>query len=114
MHELPVTENIYKIVMKSAAENHAKKVNSIIIKMGEGCDFVPEIIEEYLQVFTEGTIAHGAKIIPEVIPTQILCKNCNTLHPKDLNMYVCPKCGSDRLRPMISSELSIEKIEMEF
>lgn len=114
MHELPVTENIFKITMDQAKKHEAKKVLSVTIKMGEGCDFVPEIIEEYFQIFAEGTIAQGTKIKPLIVPTQILCKECNSLHPKDLYMYNCPKCGSDRLRPVISSDLTVEQVEMEF
>jgi len=114
MHELPVTENIYKIVMKQAEDNGAKKVKSVTIKMGEGCDFVPEIIQEYFQIFAEKTLADGAVIVPEIVPTTILCKACGKEHPKDLYMYNCPDCGSDRLRPIIRSDLTVESIEMEF
>ncbi len=114
MHELPVTENIFKITMEQASLNKAKKVNSVTIKMGEGCDFVPEIIQEYFQIFSEGTVCDGAKIVANIVPTEILCKECGKKYPKDLYMYTCPACGSDRLRPLISSDLTVETIEMEF
>ena len=113
MHELPVTENIFKLVLAKATENNAKKVHSITIRMGEGCDFVPEIIEEYLQIFAEGTVIKGAKIIPDIIPTTIKCLECGGQFKKDLYMYNCPKCGSDRLRPEIKSDLIVSSIEME-
>ena len=114
MHELPVTENIFKIAMEQAGAAKATKVRFITIRMGEGCDFVPEIIEEYLQIFAENTVCEGAHIVPQILPTTILCKNCGTEHKKDLNMYTCPVCGSDRLRPIIRSDLTVENIEMEF
>lgn len=113
MHELPVTENIFKITMDQAKANNATCVKSITIKMGEGCDFVPEIIQEYFQIFAEGTVAAGAKIIPDIEPTTILCKACGKEHKKDLYMYKCPDCGSDMLRPIIRSDLTVESIEME-
>lgn len=114
MHELPVTESIFKITMDQAKKNGAKKVNSITIQMGEGSDFVPEIIQEYFQIFSEGTICENAQIVSKVIPTEILCKACGKKIPKNLYLYNCPSCGSDRLRPLISGDLTVESIEMEF
>lgn len=114
MHELPITENIFKITMEQAEINKATAVESVTIKMGEGCDFVPQIIQEYFQIFAEGTIAEGAKIIADVEPTTILCKECGAVHPKDLDMYKCPICGSERLRPQIRSDLTVEQIAMTF
>ena len=114
MHELPVTESIFKITIEQVKKNQAKKVNSIRIKMGEGCDFVPQIIEEYFQIFAENTPAAGAKIIADIVPTKIKCMSCGAEHKKDLYMYTCPICGSERLRPLISNDLTVENIEMEF
>ena len=113
MHELPVTENIFKLTMKHASENQVKRVKSITIQMGEGCDFVPEIIEEYFQLFAENTVAQGASIIAKVEPTKIKCLNCGMEHPKDLYMYNCPSCGSERLRPIINNDLRVVNIEVE-
>ena len=114
MHELPVTEGIFKLTMEQAKKNNATSVKTITIKMGEGADFVPEIIQEYFQIFAEGTIADGAKIKANIVPTKIKCLECGAEHKKDLYMYTCPKCGSERLRPLISSDLSVDSIEMEF
>ena len=114
MHELPVTEKIFNTTMEQAKLNNTKKVDKVIIKMGEGCDYVPEIIQEYFQLFSEGTIAEGALIEAKIIPTTIKCLECGREYKKDLSMLKCPDCGSLRLRPQILGTLSIESIEMEF
>lgn len=113
MHELPVTEGIYKIVMDVVEREQPKRVVSVTIRMGEGCDYVPEIIEEYLSIFAEGTVAEGAKIIAKLVPTTILCRDCDGVFPKDLTMQRCPKCGSERLRPQIWNDLTVEDIQLE-
>ena len=114
MHELPVTEKIYNTAMEQAKKNKACRINSITIRMGEGCDYVPDIIQEYFQLFAEGTIADGAMIKADIIPTRIKCLECGKDYKKDLSMTSCPSCGSPRLRPLISSDLTIESMEMEF
>ena len=114
MHELPVTEGIFKVVMQAVEEHNPVKVNSVTIKMGEGVDYIPEIIEEYFQVFSEGTVADGAKIIADLVPTTIECKECGGIFKKDYSMRVCPSCGSPRLRPNIYGDLTVENISMEF
>lgn len=114
MHELQVTEKIYQMVTKIVEREQPKRVVSITIQMGEGCDYVPEIIEEYLNLFAEGTVIYGAGIIARLVPTQIGCRSCGGAFPKDLTMRVCPNCGSKRLWPMIYTDLTVENIEMEY
>ena len=60
MHELAVTEYVFNLVKKQADANGASQVKKIHLLMGDQCDYVPEIIEEYLQVMSEGTALAGA------------------------------------------------------
>ena len=62
MHELAVTEYVYNLVKKQADAAGASHVEKIHLLLGDQCDYVPEIIEEYLQVMSEGTPLYGAKI----------------------------------------------------
>ena len=62
MHELAVTQYVFDLVKKQADNNNLSKINMIHLLIGDQCDYVPEIIEEYLQVMSEGTALEGVKV----------------------------------------------------
>ena len=71
MHELAVTEYVFNLVNKQVEANNVKKVEKIHLLIGDQCDYVPEIIEEYLQVMSEGTALEGVKVDAKIVATNL-------------------------------------------
>ena len=113
MHELGVTENIVNITLAKAGEAQANKVIQINLVVGELSGFVPDCIQFYFDSLSKDTIAQGAVLHFESVPTQLRCRNCSTIfHPQD-TLWSCPKCGGQSVEIFKGRELYIESVEVE-
>jgi len=113
MHEFGVTENIVNIALAKAGEAQASKVIQINIVIGELSGFVPECIQFYFDSLSKDTIAQGAAVHFELVPTQLRCRNCSsTFRPQD-TLWACPKCRGQSVEIFKGRELYIESIEVE-
>ena len=113
MHELAITEYVFKLVSKQAKANNVHKVSKIHLEIGDQCDYVPEIIEEYLQVMSEGTPLEGVKVDATVKESNVVCKDCSATFTRHEFKDSCPKCGSQNLRLNRCTDFIVQKIEAE-
>ncbi len=112
MHELAVTEYVFNLVSKQAEANNASHVEKIHLLIGDQCDYVPEIIEEYLQVMSEGTPLEGVKVDANIKESKVVCKDCKAEFTRREFKDKCPKCGSDNLRLNRCTDFIVERIEV--
>lgn len=113
MHELPVTQSICDIAVREAERIHAKKVCSITIKMGDYSDYVPEIVQEYFNLVSEGTLAEGAQIQVERVPATLYCRDCGVTSPVEHFRMRCPLCGGGRTELKTGREFYVDRMEVE-
>lgn len=113
MHELPVTQSICDIAVKEAERIHAKKVCSITIKMGDYSDYVPEIIQEYFNLVSEGTVAEGAQIQVERVGATLYCEDCGIISPVSHFRMRCPLCGGSHTVLKTGREFYVDRMEVE-
>lgn len=114
MHELGITENIVRISVEEAEKNNALKITEIRIKVGRFSDLVPECIQQYFDVISEGTKAQGAILKIERLPLLIKCRNCNEQSENfSNNNSICPLCGSDNIKIIGGREFYIDSLEVE-
>ena len=113
MHELGVTENIVNIALAKAGDAQASKVIQINLVIGEMSGFVPDCIQFYFDSLSKDTIAQGAVLHFELVPTQLRCRNCSTIfQPQDI-LWSCPKCRGQSIEISKGRELYIESMEVE-
>lgn len=112
MHELAVTEYVFNLVKKQADANKVAKVEKIHLLIGDQCDYVPEIIEEYLQVMSEGTALEGVKVDAKVKESVVVCKDCGAQFTRHEFKDVCPKCGGINLKLNRCTDFIVENIEV--
>lgn len=112
MHELAITEYVFNLVKKQADANEVSHVDKIHLLIGDQCDYVPEIIEEYLQVMSEGTALEGAKVDAIVKESTVKCLDCNANFTRHEFKNSCPKCGSLRLKLNRCTDFIVQNIEV--
>lgn len=112
MHELAVTEYVFNLVKKQADLNKASHVNKIHLSIGDQCDYVPEIIEEYLQVMSEGTTLEGVKVDATVKESKVECKDCGSSFTRHEFKDCCPTCGSSNLKLNRCTDFIVDNIEV--
>jgi hydrogenase nickel incorporation protein HypA/HybF len=113
MHELGVTENIVNIALSKAGEAQAIKVVQINLVIGELSGFATDCIQFYFDFLSKDTIANGAVLHFESVPTQLRCRNCSEIfHPQD-TIWSCPKCHDQSVEIFKGRELYIESMAVE-
>jgi len=113
MHEFGVTENIVNIALAKAGEAKASKVVQINLVVGELSGFVPDCIQFYFDSLSKETIAEGAILHFQSVPTQLRCRDCGTIFQPQDTVWVCPKCGGRSVEIFKGRELYIESLEVE-
>lgn len=111
MHEYAVTEGILSIVQEEAVKAGARKVDEIVIVVGELSTFVDESIRMYFSELSRGTMAEGAQLVFRIVEAQADCLACKTVFRPSRSNLGCPGCGSPMFNLKQGSELYIETIE---
>ncbi|MFH0886968.1 MAG: hydrogenase maturation nickel metallochaperone HypA [bacterium] len=114
MHELAMIKNIIELIEKVALDNHAAKVLSAKVKIGE----LQEVTKEnFIFVFKQqarGTLADGARIEIDEVPMVAYCKKCeHEFKPEDHHFMACPKCGQNDIEVLSGRDVILESIEVE-
>jgi hydrogenase nickel incorporation protein HypA/HybF len=113
MHELPITQSILDIALRHAEQAGAKRIVSINLVIGQLSSTVDDSVQFYWDMISEGTIAEGAKLHFERVPTEMRCYDCGqTFEPEDTT-FECPACHSIRVQVSQGQELRVESIDVE-
>ena len=116
MHELPVTGEILKIVLKHAGLNAVSRVVTIHLQVGKLSDLEDEWIQRYFDYLSKGTVAEGAKLQIERMPVILRCQSCLAAYeaePSKLADLVCPECGGKDGELVSGREYRIKDMEVQ-
>ena len=113
LHELSITKHLLDYCIKKAEEQHAYRIQTIRLSIGQLKGIVPECIQIYLDMLSEGTIAESAKIEAEFLPVKIRCRDCNKESAITPHHLACPHCNSLRLQLLSGKEFYIKSMEVE-
>jgi len=109
MHELAITENILDITLKHA---NGQKVTDLYLVIGQLSSIIDDSVQFYWDTISKGTLAEGAELHFKRIPTELLCRDCQTHFSPGPDNYACPKCGSNRVMIVAGEEFYLESIEV--
>ena len=113
MHELSVTQGILKICKEEQEKNNFKKIKEIRIKVGELTGLVPNCIDYYFEIISKDTVAEGAKLIIEKLPIIINCESCLYEGEIPKGQYICPNCGSYKIKIKNGREFYVDSLEVD-
>jgi len=114
MHELSVTGEILKIVLRHARINGLKDVRKVFLEIGALSDLEEEWIQRYFQTLAAGTVAAGAKIEVTKLPCRFSCNACLSVFQSDLTTdspITCPRCGSASVNMISGGEYTVKSME---
>lgn len=116
MHELPVTEEILKVILKHAQRNNVQRVVSINLQIGKLSDLADEWIQRYFDHLSKSTVAEGAKLKIERIPIKMQCNSCSQSYEVEmagLENLACPACGEKGGSLLSGREYYIKDMEVQ-
>ena len=113
MHELPVTQSILNIALTESEKYHAKRVTKIKISIGVMAGMMPECIQEYFNIISEGTIAEKAELIFQIVPATFECQDCGAVFSSNRIRFRCESCNSNRVKLLGGKEFLVDSIDIE-
>jgi hydrogenase nickel incorporation protein HypA/HybF len=114
MHELPVTENLLKVVLEAAEKANAKRVTRINLVVGDLSSIVDDSVQFYFDFLSKDTLAEGAALAFTRLPAEVRCLDCGATS-KFAGEFVptCSRCGGRRLEVSGGREFLVDSIEVE-
>lgn len=113
MHEQSIVEALLSKALEKAEESNASKILRIYLVIGQLSGVLTDSIEFYFGFLSQETIAAQASLFFVCPPTQVRCRNCNTVFsPENLNL-TCPTCQERKVEIISGRELYIDSMEVE-
>lgn len=113
MHEMAIAQGILDIVLKTAAENKAKKVTGIKLLIGKMTQIEPESLAFGFEALSMGSIAEGANLDITIVPLVGKCNSCDQQFSVEKYCFLCPHCNSASVVVVSGRELAVDYLEVE-
>lgn len=112
MHELSIVQSLVSLCEKNAAEQGAKEVVKVEIKVGRLSGVEPHYLKSAFDVYKNETICANAELIINLQNIVIECSDCKFSAELSENDFTCPKCQSRNLKVIDGEEMYLMRLEM--
>ncbi len=113
MHEMSIAVSIVDIVCKKAKEENAKKINNIVLDVGELSGIMIDALEFGFEAATKSTLADGAQLKINRIQGKAFCKNCDKHFHIENEFTPCPTCDDYNIELLKGKELNIKSFNID-
>lgn len=113
MHEMAIAQSILDIVLQTAADHAATRVNTIKLLIGEMTQIVPQSLEFGFATLAAETIAQHASLQIKIVPAQGKCNQCGYQFHIQCFKLSCPDCHSISIGILSGRELLVDALEVE-
>ena len=112
MHELGVANEILDVVLAEADRHAAKKVTSILLRVGVLRAIEPEHLSFLFSHLAHGTPADGALLEIREEPVRVECPACGVIEARSLP-WECPRCEGPVAAATGGDSLEIVSLEVD-
>jgi hydrogenase nickel incorporation protein HypA/HybF len=113
MHELSITESLLEIALRHAETAGAKRISDLYLVIGQLSSIVDDSVQFYWDIVADGTLAEGANLHFQRIPTEILCLDCDQQYNPADSQMACPNCDGINIKILAGEEFFLEAINVE-
>ncbi len=113
MHELPITQSILNIALHYAEEQNARHISHLYLVIGSQSTIMEDSVQLYWGLISRGTIAEGAALHFERVPSRMMCFECGYSFQAETETFVCPACQSARVQVAADDEFRLDAIDIE-
>lgn len=121
MHEFSTAVNIIEAVKRAAKDYGATRVLRISLQIGKLSMLNPDQLLFGLEIAAKDSIAEGAKVSIEPLPTKIHCNQCGeeSVIKEEGSIYemlsslACPKCHSRDVNVIQGRECIVKDVQAE-
>ena len=112
MHEMSLAEGILKIALDVAADNHAKKISAVGLKLGDMAGVEVEALNFSFNILKRNTVAENAELKINRVPITAECNKCGKNFVVKHYNFFCPDCDGILILKS-GRELLVEFIDCE-
>ena len=113
MHELGIVIQIVKQMENYMDENRIKRIDTLVLRVGELSGVVPRYLEDVYPIAVEQSRLKNTELKLEISPGIGQCEACGFNYNLMENDNTCPKCGDKNFRILSGKEFMIERIHAE-
>jgi hydrogenase nickel incorporation protein HypA/HybF len=113
MHELSVCQGLLRQVQQVAADNEARVVERILLRVGALSGVEPPLLERAFEIARMGTVAETAELVIENGPVVVKCRECGGSSSVPANRLLCSYCGDWRVDVTEGEELLLLSVDLE-
>jgi hydrogenase nickel incorporation protein HypA/HybF len=110
MHEFGLMSQLLEAVEAKAQELGSRPVLAINLLIGDRASIVDDSLLYYFEMLTPGTLAEGAELNVQRVPSRFYCAHCEDKYTPAGGDFCCPICGQVGIITNEGSELLIESI----
>lgn len=113
MHEGAILNAVLETVGKVCEEQGIKKVNTIVLDVGELSNVVPEYLFKLFPSVCYKTRFEGVELKVNEVPALVRCKECGKVYRVVEEKGVCPQCkvqGPENYDILSGTEMIIKQI----
>ncbi len=113
MHELGIMIEIVDQVTKIAQDEGVKRVDKLVLEVGEVSMVIPHYLEACYPAAVHETILQDTELVIEMIKARCRCRECYAVYPAKENDGVCTNCGKKNFDLLSGAEFNIKEIVVE-
>ncbi len=113
MHELAVCQGLMQQVARVAREQHATRILSITVRIGNLSGVEPALLESAFPMASAGTLAADSTLIVERSEVRVRCLECGAESPAQHTRLLCGSCGGWRVQVLCGEELLLARVVLE-
>lgn len=110
MHELGIVYEVIKIVDNFVKDNEIKRVEKIVLEIGQLSQAIPRFIEECYPAAVDGTPYENTELEIQTLPANAKCKDCNRVFNIVEHRKICPECSGDQYELKSGQEFNIKEV----
>jgi len=110
MHELGIVYEVIKVVDNFVKENELKRVEKIVLEIGQLSQAIPRFIKECYPAAVDNSPYENTELEIITITARGQCKNCNEIYNIIEHKKVCPKCKEKTFNLISGEEFNIKEV----
>lgn len=111
MHEVSIMEGIFEIITDNVDEHKLKKVNKVMLQIGEFTCVEEGALRFAFEAFSKDTKAEGAELLIDRVKATAKCGRCGQVFKIAFTNKICPHCGIFSNNVVSGYELLLNEIE---